>query len=444
MARQIRIDALAEQCGVAPREILRILIELGQFRYSRFSQQVGDDLAEQVRARLAPATVVAPQRPAGPLEEDLFAQAMSAAGVKRLDGRSSPSKGPKKRKLSKVKGRGAPKTAPVATPQVEPAIVPTVEPVSAPALEPVPTPAVESAPVPAARAEAVLAGLAEVGPAPTAPEREQGTVDNDCCAELQAKLSTLEGQLAKLHDEHQHASQQLHALSTERDELQASSAILATAGPLPGVADGATSLLALLQERGLRGIDEAGFALRALLSAHLLDNSLPLLVSVDSGRMRRVLGERLCLCCGREACGEPRSVEHVRVPEQRCELCGGQALPRVHHLFSDACLLSGITRVLVYGGRKWHQAWLDAGKDPRVQLRARASGLLATDSALDHDLNWAQFVVIWDDGGVHPELLTAIQQRRSEALATLVAGSMGELMAQAASFIEGLDPSELP
>jgi len=438
MARQIRIDALAEQCGVAPREILRVLIDLGQFRYIRFSQQVGDDLADQVRARLAPATEPTSQKPAGRPEEDSFAQAMSAAGVQRLDGRSSPSKVSKKRKQSKSKGRAAAKAVPIAAAQIEPAPAPTVEPIPAPAIEPVLAPA--------APAEAVPVAPAEVGPVLTAPapEREPESADSDACAELQIKLSSLEGQLAALHDEHSHASQQLQSLRAERDELQASSAALATTGPLPGVADGATSLLALLQERGLRGIDEAGFALRALLSAHLLDSSLPLLLSVDSGRVRRVIGERLCLCCGREACGEPRSVEQVRVPEQRCELCGGQALPRVHHLFSDACLLSGITRVLVYGGRKWHQAWLDAGKDPRVQLRTRASGLLASGSALDHDLDWAQFVVVWDDGGVHPELLPAIQQRRSNALATLEAGSMGELMARAAAFIEGLDPSELP
>ena len=426
MARQIRIDALATECGVAPREVLRVLIELGHFRYTRFNQQLTEDLAGQVRARLRPPDDAAPPRSAPASEEALFARAMSAAGVQPLDARAAqlaPSARRKKAKPGSRAGRKPPKPVPAPAPAPVPV---AVEEQAPPSPAPVEVPAV----VPVAVSEPQLD-----------PQLVQASVR---CRELELRLAQLEEQTDKLREQQLQDSLQAEALRAERDELQGVAARLVAAA---GVGDARVSnegLLALLQERGLRGLDEAGFALRALLAAHLLDSSLPLLLALDGGRVRRVLAERLCLCCQSENCGIPLGVETVRVPAERCELCGGNELPRIHHSFSDACLLSGITRVMLVGGRRWHHAWIEASSDRRLQLRLRSGSLAALAATLEGDLAWAQLVVVWDDGLTSADLIAAIEQRRSRALVRLGAGSMAQLMRAAAAQIAQLEPSELP
>ncbi len=414
MARQIRIDALASDCGVAPREVLRVLIELGQFRYTRFNQQINEELAQQVRARLEPAEPSATAAPSA--EEDLFAQAMRAAGVQRLDGRGQRTTGKSKRTSSRkhpVETAAPDRTAPVEVDPLEVATQPVTEPrVDEPSATP---------PVPAI-------------PAPSEPEPLEAR-----CRQLEADLAALQARHGRLEAEHLDTLPLLERLRAERDELQAVSEAAANGTNLEGA-----GVLALLQQRGLRGVDEAGFALRALLSAHLLDSSLPLMRTLDGGRLERVLTERLCLCCGRDECGQPEGVETVTVTVQRCELCGGRDLPRIHRLLSDACLLSGITRVTWIGGRRWHHAWIEAGADRRVQLRLRSAVQAVAPDVLAGDLDWAQLVVLWDDGALHPELAAGVRQHQPRALVEVQAASAGLAMGAAVERVERLDPSELP
>ncbi len=424
MARQIRIDALAEECAVAPREVLKALIELGHFRYTRFNQQVHEDLAQQVRDRLGPAP--SPHQPeAGRAPEvDLFARAMQAAGVERLDGR---------RGAAKAKGRAR------AKPKPKPRAKPVARSVDAPPQEP-PEPPVE----PQGRSEAVAA-------APAGPEELPSSVPEPQAqpeAEVpsggdRARIEALEIQLVQAREQRERLLEELRALALERDRLtlerdEAEATVKRLAASEGAQGDG---LLPLMQRRGLRGLDEAGLALRALLAAHLLDGSLATLRAPDGLRLTRVLNDRLGLCCGRELCGTPEGVELVRVPPQRCELCGGEERPRIHHRFSDACLLVGITRVLVLGGHRWQHRWIEEATDRRLQLRLRSGARLAPEAALRDDLDWAQLVLLWDDGALQPALVEATAGRpRVE-----VAGSLaGFVMAQAVERIEALEPTELP
>ncbi len=418
MAARVRIDALADQCGVAPREILKILIDLGQFRYNRFNQQIPDELAARVRERLGPRERRAGSSGGGPEELDMFAQAMSAAGVQRLEPRGQKSKPSKKGKASKrARSKPAASPATVAAPEPPPAPAP---------------PVVEPPPQPEPEAPAVVA-TPEAAAEPVATEP---VVDDHA-----ERLAALEQQHRASLDELTAARAELAKVQGERDELRERTTSLVADG---GGLDGGASLMGLLQDRGLRGVDEAGFALRTLLGAHLLDSALPLLVSVEPTRLRRLLHERMCLCCGRDACGAPSGVERVRVPAQRCELCGDQPLPRIHHRFSDAFLLSGITRVVVYGGRRWHRAWLEASADSRVQLRLRSAQPAPLPEVLEDDLAWAQLVLLWNDGSAAHELGPALVERDGPPVRTLEAGSVGGMMACAVEAVEQLDPSELP
>lgn len=427
MARQIRIDALASECGVAPREVLRVLIELGQFRYTRFNQQLAEDLAQQVRDALGPA---APEPAASSSTGggiDLFAQAMSAAGVKPLDRRSGKSASAAKRtskKKAHARARGSKARAVQAPP-------PAAKP--APPPEPAPEPPTEPALEPAVRSEPA----AKASP-PTAPPAPSEDGQAAALADLHLQLEQLQREHGALLTEHHQALAREAALEVRTGELRALSERLSEA---PEGAVGA-GLLDLLQARGLRGLDEAGFALRALLAAHLLDSSLPFLRSLDAERLQRILGERLCLCCGRPECGRPEGAEVVKVPLERCELCGGRELPRAHQAFSDACLLTGINRVLLVGGRRWHHAWHEAGRDRRVQARLWAGSQPLVERTLAEDLTWAQVVLVWDDGALSEGLAAAVQ-RRERGVLRLAAGSVGEMLGQAVSGIEGLDPAEL-
>jgi hypothetical protein len=425
MARQIRIDALATECGVAPREVLKALIELGHFRYTRFNQQITEDLAQQVRSVLGP-----PEPPAGaaagqPAEVDLFAQAMRAAGVERLDGRGGGVK-------SKGRSRAAPKSRPKPHARAQRKASPPPTPDSdTPTPAPEPSGA-ESAPSESAAAEEpALSGP----PADAAPVTPVGGEP--------AGLEALEAQLTELREQRERLMVDLRALGQERDRLRQELDELVASNQQRSIEGGEHGeiVLELLQQRGLRGLDEAGLALRVLLGAHLLDGTLPTLRTPDGARLRRLLSERLCLCCGAEACGTPEGAEAVRVPAQRCELCGGEDLPRIHHRFSDACLLSGVTRVLVLGGRRWQHRWIEQGADRRLQLRLRGGAQMPPAEAMRDDLAWAQLVLLWDDGALHPVLPEAVA---GSTTVTTDAGQTGSMMAQAVDLIEGLDPSELP
>jgi hypothetical protein len=451
MARQIRIDALAEQCGVAPREILRVLIELGEFRYTRFNQQLNDDLAQQVRATLSPAEPAERRSTPEPEVGDLFARAMNAAGVQPLggrDGKPSAKKRakPGKKPRSRAASTPAPEPAPPAAPAPEPAppAAPAPEPQAVPAPEPPVAPAPEPPVAPelpaALQAEPPALSEAEptASPAELAPTEPEGPRDPASLEALQAELTAMRDEREALLREQRLLRSELAEAGVRCDELQELATQLSSSSGegLPG-----QGLMDLMRGRGLVGVDEVGFTLRALLSAHLLDSSLPLLRSLDGGRLERLLRDRLCLCCGAEGCGSPAGVELVRVPARRCELCGGRDLPRAHDRFSDACLLSGITRVLLVGGQRWQHHWIEAGLHRRLELRCWAAGPGLDASSLAADLRWAQIALRWKSG---PTPAWDATVETAAARLELEAGSAGELMGRAVEAIEGLDPADLP
>ncbi|MEQ1503089.1 MAG: hypothetical protein ABMB14_12705, partial [Myxococcota bacterium] len=117
------------------------------------------------------------------------------------------------------------------------------------------------------------------------------------------------------------------ALDAERRQLDALGMQLAHAESELGAAKAAFeaaqaagaegSLLALLEERGLRGVDEAERAIAALAAHHAVGRWLGLLVPTDPAAVRRGLAERLVLVAGPVPDGF--GVPAVTVSEDRAE-----------------------------------------------------------------------------------------------------------------------------
>ena len=390
MARDVRIDALAVECGLAPAALLCMLEDLGHREYSRASQRLPESIAGELRQRCAGSTVR--PEPGAENERSLFEQAMSAAGVRPLA--AAPA--------GRASGRPS---------RIQPSVGPTP---AAGALRTVPDPP---------------------------PARDPAA---EALGALRAERDALAAQVAGLELRLREVLGALEELRTGERQAVLLAESRSTGTPPPTGAERSgphARLLDLLQARGLRGADEAGLALRKLLGAHLLDASLPTWSCADAPRIARVLGERLCLCCGQEGCGQPEGVEPIPVPVQRCELCGGQDPRRVFRRLSDACLLCGVNRLLLVGGRRWQQSWFEGRLDRRVVCRSWPGELACGSELVDLDLGWAQLALVWEDAGTSPALAALVRERLQRACLPLGGGSAGAFLAAAVEAVEALDPS---
>lgn len=408
MPREIRVDALAVECGVPVARVMELLHELGQVRIRRVNQHIPEALAQQVRRRVgaAAAPVAAPAMASH--EVDLFAQAMSAAGVRPLAGDQKALRGSR--------------------------------PKPAKAVPSVPAPAA-SAVLPLPATEPSTAAAAESAPAAITPASDVRLQD------ALARCAALEGQLAEEVARREALDQVRHGELLELAALrEAHAAAEGLAQRLAGhaaSAPGQRAVVEVLQRRGLIGLDEANIALRGLLAAHLLDGFLPFLVTPDSERLGRTLDERLCLCCCQDGCGLPAGVERVAVPAARCELCGGAEIGPLFRRLSDACLLAGLTRILFVGGRRWASAWLEGRLDRRVTLRAWSGDIPAQAEVVQSDLSWAEFAILWDAQPLGEELAAAVQARLPRATRRVRGSSIGAVLDAAIQEIEALDPASL-
>lgn len=176
------------------------------------------------------------------------------------------------------------------------------------------------------------------------------------------------------------------ALTKERAALQRQIA----SPPAPVVVTPRPSLRKVLAERGAADENEAVELLLAVLGhtpADLLDglHGSPQLVEQLYTHLARV--------CERPECqpGDPAVV--VRVPRERCDVCGGSDIRAAWECLQRACRLAGVTRLVIVGGSPPY----------RTQLRELCRG---TDLKLDlvsgrskpgrkRARNSAERVVIW-------------------------------------------------
>jgi hypothetical protein len=407
MAREVRVDTLAVECGVPVAQVMELLVELGQPRVRRVSQHISEDLARLVRQRIGGAAA-ATSVPSGVAHEEvaLFAQAMHAAGVRPLARESKP---PRSRSAC-------------------------------------PTPVAGAASAPRASSTTTAPPPLEL-PDPAPPILAPAASTDTAQAQTQARIAALEAQLADEASRREALEaarrRDLLELAALRDAQCHAAALAERLAEHAAVAPRQRTVLGVLQRRGLVGLDEANIGLRNLLAAHLLDSSLPFLVTPDFERLERTLDERLCLCCGRQDCGLPTGVERVTVPTSRCELCGGADLGALFRRFSDACLLVGLTRILLVGGRRWSSAWLEGRLDRRVTLRAWPQDISPQAEVVESDLAWAELAFLWDSPPLGEELAATVLRRLPRAVRRVSGGSAGAALEAAILELEALDPASL-
>ncbi len=116
----------------------------------------------------------------------------------------------------------------------------------------------------------------------------------------------------------------------------------------------------LLAARGVRA-DERASALRALLEGHeeALFDALPV---APVAAFTTLLDRRLALSCG---CQDLAEAAVLRVPPDRCEICGGSSAGRAFHTFVAACHAARLRRVVVVGGSPAYRRELRKLADPR-------------------------------------------------------------------------------
>lgn len=152
------------------------------------------------------------------------------------------------------------------------------------------------------------------------------------------------------------------------------------------------SLLSLLEERGLRGLDEAERAVAALAGVHAFGRILAQLVPADPAWVRRLLAERLVLVGpGTEGLGPPM----VTVSEDRADLPGGERLARAIRAIGDNAMLEGRRRILFTGIPPRWQPLVDSGLDRRVEATFRPGGVRDAAVAAE-DVKHFDLAVFWN------------------------------------------------
>ena len=410
MSLNISIAQLARSLGRSTAEVLDTLRALGYSGFQSKRQRISLDLASEVRQRFAPPVGADTSAPPdedvrlvlldGPEDTSLFEQAMDMAGVEPLTRRSRQPAQAVSRKKRSTRFRKQ-----------------------------------DATPSPVLPAES-----------PPPPPPEPPPADPVVVTEVVDGVKEMAAEMAALQDERKSMKERIKYLLAEKDKTEKALAGLQRRMDARDELRSSGAHSGLVEEfaaRGVRGLDEVSLALRGLLRQHAFDGILPLLDITRPEKFAAVLEERLCLVCGRDGCEPPSGSTAVRVPAERCELCAGETAARVFRIFNSACLLSGVTRVLLVGGAPQFQRWIKEGVDRRIALRLiPGSGPLGGERVAS-DARWAQVIVLW--------ALRAMERRTMEAFSAAPAPvirihqwAAGACLLEAAEGIEALDVSLFP
>jgi hypothetical protein len=383
----VRVRKIARELDRSPEDLLRLLKDLGYARFRSEDDMMPDPVAEQLRraARTHPprAVLPVPSRPprmatpsgspgpvgpsgAGVMGDDLMAKLVP--GVVRVEGEAKP--------------RGRPS-------------MPPASPVSKEAR---PVRELRPPPEPPGRSTELLAQL-EGERERLAQERARlEALQERLAAEeqaLQVRKAELEAQALALKEAAEREAQAQQALQAQ--QAQQTPKLALSRGAVLG-----NSVLALMEERGLRGQDEAERAIAALAGSHALGKLLGTLVPGDPVAFTRLLQERLVLVGG--PIPEGLGVPAITVSPERADLPGGERLGRTVGRIGELLLLNGHRRVLLVSvPPRWHTLLRD-GMDRRVELLFRATAP-ARDGREGEELGRVDVVVVWNadlDPGLSP------------------------------------------
>jgi hypothetical protein len=370
----VRVRKIARELDRSPEDLLRLLKDLGYARFRSEDDMMPDPVAEQLRraARSHPPRAVLPvaaRKPssvpppsAGPSADDLMAKLVP--GVVRVEGEPKPraraSSIPAASKETATREARAPREG-----------------------------------RPDGRSMELLAQLEG--------EREKLSQERARLEALQERLLAEERALQVRQTELEARAAELEAraqaLEQKQQQLQEAEAkeaeVKAQQAPKLALSRGAVlgnSVLALMEERGLRGQDEAERAIGALAGAHALGKLLGTLVPGDPVAFTRLLQERLVLVGG--PIPEGLGVPAVTVSPERADLPGGERLGRTVGRIGELLLLNGLRRVLLVAvPPRWH-ALLREGMDRRVELLFRAA--LLREGREAEELGRVDVVVVWN------------------------------------------------
>ncbi|MEQ1564899.1 MAG: hypothetical protein ABMA64_04620 [Myxococcota bacterium] len=347
----VRVRKLARELDRSSEDVLLLLRDLGHDRYRSEDDMLADAVVDQVRkaARTRPPRALIRTVPPDVRETLIPAD--------RLETGAGPP-----RRTSAPTAR--PSTAPTAPGRGEGDVMAMLVPGVVRAGE---RPARGTLPPPTARPTAPPRAATA-----TAPERrEEAKVVLG--RELERVRSELEAERGALAAVTEAVREQEGVISDLRGELEAARARIAEleAAPARLPAD-AVSLLNALEERGLRGVDEAERAVAALAAARQLGRWLSTLVVTEPAAVRKALSERLVLLGGPvpDGFGYPA----VTVSSERADLPGAEALQRSLRKIGELSLLNGFRRMLVVGVAPRWQGLLREGIDRRIDLVFRAPG----------------------------------------------------------------------
>lgn len=114
----------------------------------------------------------------------------------------------------------------------------------------------------------------------------------------------------------------------------------------------------LLRERGCEGGEEMALALTGLLDQRAEELADRVELS-DPGPLRGLLDERLAFLCGDPSCQASPATTVIRVPRERCEVCGGSDIRRAFRGFVDACQAAEVQRITIVGGSPAYREQLE-------------------------------------------------------------------------------------
>lgn len=215
---------------------------------------------------------------------------------------------------------------------------------------------------------------------------------------LQERSARLEAEAERLRAERDALEAERDALHAERralrDELATAQADLASrAADLDAIEAGGVPLARLLDERGLRGVDEHGRAVAALARARLLDPIVARLRVVDAGPVRQILRDRLIL--GTTPIEALEGAAWVQVAPDRAEVPSADEVVRLRERLWAEFLLCGFRRVRVLGARGHEARMLREWVDPRLSVDI-ISAVHRDGPSAREDLANADLVVLRD------------------------------------------------
>ncbi len=320
----IRVRKLARELRQTPRDVLQLLKSLGFERYQSPEDMISDTVAARVRSGAAkpstkghrapdPALALPRPRPATaapPSNGDLMAQLVPGVKRSRPDQRTS--------------GNVA---------------------------------AAEEAALQKKRADLVRAEAA------LRAEREALEARS---RELDAREATLATETTRLEAMSNAMDAREVELSRAREAFESARATFVAEQQLRVQAASKSNVVAVLRERGLRGLDEAQRALGALANAHALGPIVKDLAVADEEALRKLLDDRLVLVGG--DIPEGLALPAISVSPDRADLPGAETLAKAAGKLSEQLLLCGFRAVTIAGmPPRWH-GLVRALVDRRVAL----------------------------------------------------------------------------